>query len=406
MDTIEHALTDPKTALDPYSLYPLLHAHDDIYWSEAWQCWMVSKYDRVLDVLHQPNLFSNEDRVTTLLNALPPKQRSEFKILQQHFGTGMVHSDPPKHTRLRKLATHAFTPRMVKKLTPRIESVVNDAIDKALETGTFELVADLAYPLPATIIAEMLGAPREDQDMFKQWSASIGALGGQGTANIETFRMVQHNIHSMREYLRGLLRQRRANPQDDLLTMFIQAEENGDMLDEDEVLSICVTLLSAGHETTTSLISSGILALIRNPDQMQLLLDDPNLINSAIEEFLRYDPPLQRTWRRISEDTEYAGKLLKQNQLLTVWLGGANYDPDRFDNPTQLDITRKQNNHVGLGYGVHYCLGGPLARLEGAIAINLIIQRLPNLRLATDDVTWKVQGLFRGLEALHLGFDI
>lgn len=405
MQAVEQMLTAPNFGIDPYPLYPLLHAGDPIYWSENWQCWMVSHYENVVDVLHQPNLFSNVDRITTLLNGLAPEERQEFAILERHFSTGLVHSDPPQHTRLRKLATHAFTPRMVKKLEPRIAEFVNDVLDKAVQGGKLELIGDLAYPLPATVIAEMLGAPREDQDQFKVWSSSIGALGGSGTATVETFRMVQNNIHNMREYLRGLLAERRKNPQDDLLTLFIQAEEKGDMLNEDEVLSICVTLLSAGHETTTSLIGNGILALLRHPDQLDLLRNNPDLIQPAVEEFLRYDPPLQRTWRRIAEDTTYAGQPLKQNQLLTVWLGAANYDSARFANPTQLEITRKNNQHMGLGYGVHYCLGGPLARLEGAIAINLIVQRLQNLRLATDEVVWKVQGLFRGLEALPLEFD-
>ena len=224
MDVIEHALTNTDFETNPYALYPLLHAHDAVYWSDAWQCWMVSKYEHVLDVLHQPNRFSNEDRVTTLLNTLPENQRGEFRILQQHFGTGMVHSDPPKHTRLRKLATYAFTPRIVKNLRPRIESLVNEAIDKALTTGQFELISDLAYPLPATVIAEMLGVPREDQDKFKAWSSALGILGGKGTATLETFRMVQDNIHAMREYLRGLLHQRRLHPQDDLLTLYALCE--------------------------------------------------------------------------------------------------------------------------------------------------------------------------------------
>lgn len=393
-------LTDPGFASDPYPAYEILRREAPVHWSEAWGCWVVSRYDDVLEILQQPNLFSNEDRVGSLLGALPEGERARFAALEQHFGSGMVHTDPPDHTRLRKLAAHAFTPRVVATLEPRIRAIVDEHLDGAAAAGRFELIGDLAYPLPATVIADLLGVPHEDRDQFKEWGVTSGAFQATGTPEIAVVEAAQEAVLAKREYLRAQLRLRREHPTDDLLTLFGQAEADGQMLHEDEVLSIGATMLSAGHETTTSLIGNGILAFLRHPEELQRFRDDPELTRSAVEEIIRYDGPLQRGWRRVAEDVEFRGHRFAADQLVVVLLGAANRDPDRFPDPDRFDIGRSDNRHLGWGHGAHFCLGAALARMEGAIALRAIVDRYPDLGPAPETVTWRARGVFRCLDEL------
>ena len=248
----------------------------------------------------------------------------------------------------------------------------------------------------------MLGVPASDRELFKAWSSTTGAFQASGQPEIEVLEVAQASLEAQRAYLRAQLAQRRSRPTDDLLSAFIAAEDDGDYLHEDEILSICSTLLSAGHETTTSLIGNGVLALLRHPDQLALLRTRPELMEGAVEEMLRWDPALQRTWRRIAEDTVFEGHEMREGQLVVVLLGAANRDPDRYPDPTRFDITRSGTRHVGWGHGVHFCLGAPLARLETRIAIATLLDRAPTLRLVRDDVRWVSEGVFRCLDELPL----
>ena len=400
--TLDDLLVDPAFAEVPYPTYDRLRSEAPVFWSEAWGCWVVSGFDDTQSILKQPTRFSNVDRITTLLNHLPADQRQRFARLEQHFASGMVHSDPPDHSRLRKLAAHAFTPRMVAELEPRIQTVVDELLDAALLAGRFDLIADLAYPLPVAVIAELLGVPASDRELFKEWSTTTGAFQASGQPAVEVLEVAQASLEAQRGYLRDQLARRRSQPTDDLLSAFISAEDDGDFLHEDEILSICSTLLSAGHETTTSLIGNGVLALLRHPEQLALLRDRPELMDGAVEEMLRWDPALQRTWRRIAEDTTFAGHEMRTGQLVVVLLGAANHDPRRYPDPAAFDITRTGTRHVGWGHGVHFCLGAPLARLEAKLAISSLLERVPNLKLADDDVRWVTQGVFRCLDELWL----
>ncbi len=399
---LDDLLLDPGFAEIPYPAYERLRDEAPVFWSEAWGCWVVSRFDDAQSILKQPNRFSNVDRITTLLSHLPPEQRERFALLEQHFASGMVHSDPPDHSRLRKLAAHAFTPRMVAELEPRIQAVVDDLLDAVAPSGRIELIGDLAYPLPVAVIADMLGVPASDRELFKEWSSTTGAFQASGQPEVEALELAQASLEAQRAYLREQLARRRAEPTDDLLSGFIAAEDGGDYLHEDEILSICSTLLSAGHETTTSLIGNGVLALLQHPDQLRLLRDRPELMEGAVEEMLRWDPALQRTWRRIAEDTTFEGYDMRTGQLVVVLLGAANRDPERYPDPDRFDISRSGVRHVGWGHGVHFCLGAPLARLETRIAIATLLDRAPDLRLATDEVRWVSQGVFRCLEQLPL----
>jgi len=249
----------------------------------------------------------------------------------------------------------------------------------------------------------MLGVPRQDIDRFKQWSYEALVFQATGRATPEAVRLSQRALVAMKDYLRSLANQRRADPQNDLMTALVVAENEGDKLTEEEMLSTCVTMMVAGHETTTNLIGNGLLLLLRNPDKLEQLRQDRLLMESAIEEFLRYESPIQRNRRVVKHDLEFAGKRMKQGQPLFQMLGAANRDPEQFPDPDVLDLSRSPNQHLAFGMGIHFCLGAPLARLEAPIAFNTILDRMPELRLAADHVEW-TPGVMRSLKALPLAF--
>lgn len=287
-------------------------------------------------------------------------------------------------------------------MRPRIHAIVGDLLDAALPRGEFDLIADFAYPLPATVIAELFGAPAAEQDRFKRWSNDI--LGFQGTGNPEAGAVLraQDSLLEMRAFLKDLADHRRAHPGDDLLGLLVAAEAAGDRLSEQELLTVCVTLLTAGHETTTNLIGNGMRLLLRHPEQLARLREDPGLMASAVEEMLRADSPLQRNPRQAAVDLDLGGQRIRAGDYVMQVLGSANHDPAAFPAPERFDIGRTPNRHVAFGGGIHFCLGAPLARLEAPIAIGEVLRRAPGLALAEPDAPprWLRSGLLRGLERL------
>jgi cytochrome P450 len=311
----------------------------------------------------------------------------------------MLVSDPPDHTRLRTLVQKAFTPRMVDHLRPRIQSVVDELLDKALEGGgEFDLIEHLAYPLPVIVIAELLGVPAEDRATFHDWSAALAAsLDPLVTSEMMDRAWVSRD--ALHAYLRGIISERRRNPRGDLISALVAVEEQGDTLSEPELVVMCTLLLIAGHETTVNLIGNGMQALLRHPDQLTRLRERPALITPAIEELLRFDPPVQMTGRMLLEDVQLGGKTIPAGEFVLPLLGAANRDPNQFSNPDQLDISRNPNPHVAFGRGIHFCLGAPLARVEGQIVIGSLIRRCPNLRL-NGQPKRRDQITLRGLDSL------
>jgi cytochrome P450 len=314
----------------------------------------------------------------------------------------MLFQDPPDHTRLRALVSRAFTPRVVEGLRPRIQQVVDEIIDRALDARSMEVIGDLAYPLPVTVISEMLGVPAGDQESIRGWSAdiarSLDAIGLQVDPDIvERGRAARRAIG---DYFRQLLPERRRHPRNDLLSLLIAAEEQGDKLSEGELLSTCILLYIAGHETTVNLIGNGLLALLRHGDQLRRLREEPALAASAVEELLRYDGPVQRTARFTTVDVEIGGRAIDKGAMVVTVIGAANRDPAQFPEPDRLDLGRVDNRHVAFGFGIHFCLGAPLARLEGQVALGTLARRLPALALATDAVEWRESQVLRGLKAL------
>lgn len=401
---LDELLTSHEFFADPYPVYQHLRNEAPIYWSESWNAWVFTRYKDIVGILRDPRRFSNKDRFTTFLGQLPKAVWPEIASLKRHYTVGMLQSDPPDHTRLRGLVNKAFTPRVVEEMAPRIQTIVNNLIDQVQSNGKMDVIRELAYPLPAIVIAEMLGVPPEDRHQFIHWSDDIAGFQGTGRAKESAVRKGVNAIVALEDYFHRLCTERCKQPKDDLMSLLVAAREQGDKLTEDEMISTCVLLLVAGHETTRNLIGNGTLALLRHPDELQKLQNNPDLIASAIEELLRFDSPLQRGWRRIAEDVEIDGMLLRKGQLAFEMLGAANRDPEVFADPDRLDVTRQGNRHVAFGFGIHFCLGAPLARLEGRIAIRTLIERMPDIKLATDELEWQQNILIHGLRALPVAF--
>ena len=318
----------------------------------------------------------------------------------------MLFRDPPDHTRLRALVSRAFTPRVVEAMRPHIQEIVDGLLDRVEGARGMDVIEDLAYPLPVTVICEMLGVPTADQDVFKQWSADIARSLDASIlpAGSEVITRGQEAGDALREYFRSLIVVRRKSPQPDLLSALIAAEEQGDKLSEPELVATCVLLLIAGHETTVNLIGNGLLALLRHPAELRALADDPALIQTGVEELLRYDGPVQRTGRMTMADVEIGGRQIPKGSIVAAVIGAANRDPAHFADPDRLDVARRENRHIAFGFGIHFCLGAPLARIEGQVAIGTLLHRMPALKLVSDTPEWRESSVLRGLKTLPVTF--
>ncbi len=404
--SIDDALLSPEFFANPYPLYHRLRVEAPVYRSEAWGGWVLTRYADVVNVLRRPDRFSSAGRVTYLLNQLPPEVRARAGTLEGHYQVGLAHSNPPDHTRLRALFRRTFTPRAIDGLRPRIQALTDELLDRVQPTGRMDVIGDLAYPLPATLIAGLIGAPPQDRDQFRRWALDINTLfSGGGRVTPDSMARAQQTLLAMRDYITDLVAERRRHPQRDIISDLVLAAQQGQRISPAELISSCVTLFVAGHETTTYLIGNAILALLRNPDQLELLLRDPNLIEPAVEELLRYDTSVQRGWRIAATDVEIDGQRIVKGELVMPMLGAANRDPAQFPDPDRLDIQRSHNKHITFGYGIHFCLGAPLARLEIPIVIATILRRIPGLRLADQaTLVWRHDVALRGLEALPVIF--
>ena len=371
---------------NPYPLYAYLHATAPVQWNDVLDAWTLVRYTDVVSSLTDARFAA--DRTT---QGLP------FDGYQ--LAKSMLVSDPPDHTRLRALVSKAFTPRMIEQLRPRIADVVGELLERmAVQEAPIDLISALAYPLPVVVIAELLGVPAEDRVKFQKWSAVLAAsldpLVSQDLAD-----RVGGSRDALHAYLRGIIAERRRQPRADLISALVAVEERGDVLSEPELVVMCTLLLIAGHETTVNLIGNGMLALLRHPDQLARLREEPSLIGSAVEELLRFDSPVQMTGRIASEPVTIDGHTVEPGQWILPLLGAANHDPHQFAEPDKLDVTRNPNPHVAFGRGIHFCLGAPLARLEGQIAIGALVRRFPKLALAGDPIR-RPQITLRGLASL------
>lgn len=385
-----------EALVDPYPIYDRLRAEQPIRWTGG--DWQFFRYADVQAALRDPRLGADRiqpDEHWLAETGLGPLFQAHAKM--------MLFSDPPDHTRLRSLVNRAFTPRVVEAYRPRVQQIVDALLDKAAARGEIELIGELAYPLPVTVIAEMLGVPADMHEQFRAWSDGVAAfIGGTTRPEAEVLPQAMKAVLEMAEFFLALAAERRRTPRDDLLTALALAEDGGDRLSEEELVANCILLLVAGHETTTNLVGNGILALLRHPDQLKLLHERPELAASAVEELLRYDSPVQGTSRKALTDLEIQGRRIEAGQHVTVFMGSANRDPAQFVEPARLDITRSDVRHLSFSHGAHYCVGAPLARLEGQVAIGSLVRRFPNMRLAQEQITWRDNFVLRGVEALRL----
>jgi pimeloyl-[acyl-carrier protein] synthase len=318
----------------------------------------------------------------------------------------MLFQDPPEHTRLRTLVGKAFNGRGVERLRPHIQQIVDGLLDRLLDTRAMDVIADFAFPLPVRVISEMLGVPAGHQERFREWSLDIAA--SLDTLSLQTPSDVLARGYAAQEgiaeYFRDLIAERRRRPQDDLLTALIAAEENGEGLNDAELLATCGLLFVAGHETTVNLIGNGVLTLLSHPHELQKLREDPGLIGNTVEEVLRYESPIQRAGRMAEADVAIGGRTIGKGAIVSAVLSAANRDPAHFVEPDRFDITREDNRHLAFGWGTHFCLGAPLARAEGQIALGTLVGRLPKLALAGNQPEWRRSTEVRGLNALPVTF--
>ncbi len=388
-ESFDSKLITEEFVRDPYPILQLLQSEAPVYWSESIGGWIITRYEDILVTFRDVAHFSNEGRLGKAVDYLTPEQRANFGPFEHHYATkSLLHSDPPEHTRLRSLMTKAFTPRVVEAMRPRIQAIVDELLDQALDSGEVDIISDLAGPLPALVMAEIFGVPPEDCKYFKQWADDILAFQGINRPSIEVLERSQRGIVDIRAYLADLIADRRLHPGDDLLSQLVIAETEGQHLSALELLASCVTLLVAGHETTLSLIGNGLLTLLHHPDQLEQLRQDPTLMPEAIEEMLRYESPVSRQPRFIKQDVVLGGQQLRQGQMAFQFLNAANRDPAYFPDPDRFDIRRQNNKHLGFGLGIHFCIGAPLSRVEGPIAIEAVLRRMPTLRFLDDVADW------------------
>ena len=386
MGQFDSALASEAFNQNPYPIYHQMREHAPVYWSDAWGCWMLTRYEDVTWTLQDYQTFTSLGRLTATMD-LPEPLRERVEPLVRHYSQGLINVDPPDHTRMRKLVHMAFTPRTIRKMQTYIEDIVERLIGEQVERGEMDVIWDFSYPLPVIVIAEMMGIPVEDHAKFKKWSREIVAFMATPIPVPEILLKSQDALLSMQQYFRDIYAKRRQRPEDDLISALVKAELEGDKLTEEEMVSSCVTILIGGHETTTYLIANGMYALLQNPGELRRLLDNPDLAESATEEFLRYEGPFQRNRRIATRDVQIGDNTIEKDQLIMQFLGAANRDPTRFSDPDALDITRSPNKHLAFGYGPHFCLGAPLARLEAPVAFRGLLGRLEKIS-AWRTTTW------------------
>jgi pimeloyl-[acyl-carrier protein] synthase len=387
---------------NPYSLFDRLRVEDPVHWCEPMKLWLVTRYDDVLTGLKDTSLSSN--RTGMYVQALPDSVRARVKPLLEHISKWIQLTDEPDHGRLRKLVNLAFTPKVIKALRARIISLTNEFLDGAPPSKPFDIVKQLCYPLPATVICELLGIPAADRDVFYVATGRLMQFSTRGSPTLKDYaHEAGEALDQLVSMFRQLVEDRRRHPREDLLSALVSAEADGTRLSNEELYAMCVFIFLAGHETTTNGLASGILALVQHPDQFSALKADPQrLAAGAVEEVLRFESPVTRAVRQARTDTEISGKRIAAGELVVFLLGAANRDPSQFPEPNRFDIARNPNRHLAFGYGIHFCLGAALARLEMEMAFQAIAARMPGIRLESECLNWKPVMGIRALQELHV----
>ncbi len=394
-----YQLLDPEVLASPYALFHRLRSEDPVHWDPFLHTWVVTRYADVLEVLHS---FSAERTHTP--EKLTAMGLEDMSPIAQLMVKQMLFMDPPQHTRLRKLASHAFTPARVAVLRSHIREIVSRLLDRVERERRMDVIRDLAEPLPAIVTAEMLGVPVEDREQLKSWSADFAEMLGNFQHNPDRVPHMLRVVHDMTTYFHDAVRRQRDVPRGGLVSSLMAAVVDGDRLSDEEVVATCIVTMVGGQETTTNLIGNGVLTLLRNRAEMERLRSDLTLVPSAVEEMLRYESPSQHTGRLAPEDRELGGKMIRKRQAVMAVMAAANRDPARFPDPDRFDVGRKDNRHLAFGYAAHFCFGAALARLEGQEAFDALLRRLPELRLVPGPLVWRSNSGLRGVTSLNVAF--
>jgi cytochrome P450 len=386
---------------DPHPFYRRLRERDPFHRSRPADGWVLTRYDDVAAVLGDRSFSSDERHLRRYRRMQARHARAGLPDAYETERASMLRLDPPDHTRLRGLVSKAFTPRAVDRMRPVVERYVAELLAPLEGRRSMELIADFAAPLPVSVIAEMLGIPVADRERFRHWSDEAVRTLGDNT--LDDRRRALAAMDELGEYLEAIAEERRREPREDLLSALVRAEEAGDRLSRVELFTTCVLLLVAGNETTTKLIGNSIVALLRSPEQLERLRREPERMPDAVEELLRFDGPVQLTSRMVTEDRDFRGHRLRRGQQIVLVLAAANRDPAQFEEPDRLDVTRKDVRHLAFGHGLHFCLGAQLARLESVLALEALVTRFPDLRLA-GPIEWGDNTVLRGPRRLPLAF--
>ncbi|HET7848162.1 MAG TPA: cytochrome P450 [Pseudolabrys sp.] len=393
-------LLDPDVLADPYPLYRRLREHDPVMWDPYLHAWVVTDYANVLTVLSRfsADRTPSPEQIKALgLSALEP--------IAEVMSRQMLFLNAPSHTRLRKLCSAGFTSQRVERLRSQIEEIAVSLIDAVVANGRMDVMADFAAPLPAIVTATLFGLPPEDHRQLKSWSADFAEMLGNFQHNPDRAERVLRSLREMSAYFRSAMRELARTPREGLICSLMTAEVEGSRLSEQEIVANIIVTMVGGQETTTNLICNGLLTLLRHPAELAQLRDDPSIVQSAVEELLRYESPSQHTARLAPEDVTLGGKLIRKQDAVMAVMAAGNRDPRRFDDPDRLDLTRSDNRHLAFGWAAHYCFGAPLARMEGQIALLSLLRRLPDLALVPEPLVWRENLGLRGLKSLPVRFN-
>ncbi|MBX6378141.1 MAG: cytochrome P450 [Clostridia bacterium] len=399
MAVVEDLFT-PELIQNPHPYFHRLREQDPVHWNETWRGWMLTKYDDVALALRDHHRFS-VDKIRPFFQHLDDDRQQRYGPLFDFLAKWIVFHDPPDHTRMRLVVNKFFTPKSVQVYRDVITATSRWLLDQMEQHGwaTVDVIREYAYPLPIILIAEVLGVPPEDRDRIKHWSDEMMLVVGGALTRAERHERAQRAALEMQDYLAQKLSERRRQPRQDIISALLPSVDEGS-LSAEELLANLVFFLFAGHETTTSLIGNGILCLAQHPEELARIQAHPELMGSAVEEVLRYEGPVKALVRRAATDFVLRGKTIRAGDRVLTLLAAANRDPERFPDPDRFDVGRDPNPHLGFGHGVHHCLGAPLARLAGKIAIDAFFRRFPHVELATDAVEWHGTLLTRNLKSL------
>jgi hypothetical protein len=386
---------------DPYPTYARLHEEGPLHYvqvGEKWAVWSIFSYAECSSIAKDPRLSAK--RAQQMLLSLPISRQAEFKELARMLGLWLIFMDPPEHTRLRKLLNKGFSPAAIEGLRPQVEAIVDGMLKPLARASEIDLMREFANPMPVRIILEMLGIPQELRDTFVEWSRAIAVFRGSPERSVEQARAAQDALIELTDFFRKTVAERRRNKGNDLISLLIDIEEEGEVLTEEELYAQCIALLFAGHETTRNLIGNGMYTLLQHPEETAELREKPEMIRTAVEEILRYESPVQFTARVLKEDIEVCGQRIPKKWTMLCMLGAANRDPRKFKDPDKLNLKRLNNEHLAFSAGPHFCIGAQLARLEGQVALLNLVQRFPDMKIAAPRPQWASTFGFRGLQSL------